>query len=553
MSAATTLTSGGTTVGQPAAPDRDGTETRKPWMISAAADCFLILLTPLIAAPAVLLLSSEQVGVKAATISLIVAAFFALGHHLPGLLRAYGDRELFQRFKWRFILAPPLILLAYFPLYDFHFDLYRLIILVWATWHGLMQVYGFVRIYDARFGSTSRATANWDWMLCLCGFVTPRLWKPEQVSHTLDHWYAAGGPFISQATLNLIRSVALAACVVVILGYTINYIVQLYRGPRPNPLKLVMLASGIGTWWFAMCFVDELILGIALFDICHDVQYNAIVWTYNRRLASLSSSLSGFMKFLFRRGAVILYVGLITAYGALGLVAPLVADGTVSRFFYGLIFTSTILHYYYDGFIWKVRDKTNQLNLGLRQSSSLQTTALNAVGTYAHALKWSPAIVILGLLFASDAVDPPLTTEQKQKIEHSYANTLVGKPTLPSKKDELSWLYSRFEAAQAIADTVPEAPGAQLKAAVLLANFGRNDEAVDRLESILRQSPDYRDAHVALGDIHFYRGNLEQAAEHYGFAMSQSANDMERSAMQRKLGEIELSRQDFAAAKNKTQ
>ncbi len=173
------------------------------------ADCFLILLTPLIAAPAVLFLSSARVGVTAATISLIVAAFFALGHHLPGLIRAYGDQELFQRFKWRFIMAPPLVFLAYFPLYNYHFDLYRLIILVWATWHGLMQVYGFVRIYDAKFGSTSRATANWDWMVCLCGFVTPRLLKPEQVSHTLGHWYSSGGPVIPPWVLNAVHAEAL--------------------------------------------------------------------------------------------------------------------------------------------------------------------------------------------------------------------------------------------------------------------------------------------------------------------------------------------------------
>ncbi len=160
----------------------------------------------------------------------------------------------------------------------------------------------------------------------------------------------------------------MAICVVVLIGFSVNYVIQSYRGPKPNPLKLMMLVSGIGTWWFAMCFVDELILGIALFDICHDVQYNAIVWMYNRRLVTSNSRLSGFMKYLFRRGAILLYLGLITAYGAVGLVAPLVADGTVSRFFYGVIFTSTILHYYYDGFIWKVRDRINQANLGLDQA-----------------------------------------------------------------------------------------------------------------------------------------------------------------------------------------
>ena len=85
----------------------------------------------------------------------------------------------------------------------------------------------------------------------------------------------------------------------------------------------------------------------------------------------------------------------------------------------------------------------------------------------------------------------------------------------------------------------------------MLANFGRNDEAVDRLEGLLRQHPNYRDAHIALGDIHFYRENFDQASDCYGSALTQSRTGQERSAMRLKLGEIDLSREDYAAAKIK--
>ena len=49
---------------------------------------------------------------SAEDIYLFVAAFGAMGHHLPGMIRAYGDRALFQRFRWRFICAP--IFLSWF-------------------------------------------------------------------------------------------------------------------------------------------------------------------------------------------------------------------------------------------------------------------------------------------------------------------------------------------------------------------------------------------------------------------------------------------------------
>ncbi|TWU14569.1 Tetratricopeptide repeat protein [Symmachiella macrocystis] len=530
-------------------PDAVPTDSARRWMINWRVDSLLILLTPLIAVPAVFLLSSSTVGVDAATISLIVTAFFATGHHLPGMIRAYGDRDLFQRFKLRFILAPPLVFLAYFPLYNYHFDLYRLIILVWATWHGFMQLYGFVRIYDAKVGSTAKATANWDWLVCLCGFATARLMRPEQVSNTLGHWYSAGGPLIPPTLLTTVRWGALAICVAVLIGFTVNYIVQWRRGPKPNPLKVVMLISGIGTWWIAMCFVDELILGIALFDICHDVQYLAIVWLYNCRSVNANPKLNRFMRYVFRRGMVLLYLGLITAYGTIGYIAPLVKDGTISSIVYSVLFTSTILHYYYDGFIWKVREKTNQANLGLAQGAVMPRSQWFSGIRSSHALKWAPAIVVLGLLFLSDLIDPPLTTAQKDKMDKSYAQTVVGKPIRLEKPEEISWLNEKFQSAQDIAATVPDDRRAQLRASILLANFGRNNEAANRLEELLKQHPDYFDAHTILAEIHLYQGNLEQASDRFQTALSLAKTGKERSAINLRLGEIDLHKKDFAAAK----
>ncbi|MEZ6144745.1 MAG: hypothetical protein R3B91_04780 [Planctomycetaceae bacterium] len=126
---------------------------------------------------------------------------------------------------------------------------------------------------------------------------------------TLGHWYSAGLPVIPYSVVNGIRWATVVVCVVVFVRFTINYLLQLYRGPKPNPLKLLMLVSGIGTWWFAMYYVEELILGVALFDICHDVQYLAIVWLYNNRRVSSNAPMNGFMRYVFRRGMVLLHLG----------------------------------------------------------------------------------------------------------------------------------------------------------------------------------------------------------------------------------------------------
>ena len=242
----------------------------------------------------------------------------------------------------------------------------------------------------------------------------------------------------------------------VLIGFAINYGMQYYCGPRPSPLKLMMLVSGIGIWWFAMLCVDNLILGIALFDICHDVQYLAIVWLYNSRRVRANPELGGFMKYVFRRGMVLLYLGLITAYGAIALVAPLVLDGTVRSIAYGILFTSTILHYYYDGFIWKVREPANQAGLGLSQNAASSRVRPMKSGAFLHFLKCGPWLIALGLMFATDFVDPSLTTTEKENLDQLYSETLMGKSVLPSGGKERSWLYAQFERAQNIAVVVPD-------------------------------------------------------------------------------------------------
>ena len=84
--------------------------------------------------------------------SAVVDIALAVGHHLPGFIRTYGDADLFRRYRVRFILAPILVFgcSLWFAKHDLHGVL--LLSLVWAIWHGMMQHYGFMRIYDAKIG-----------------------------------------------------------------------------------------------------------------------------------------------------------------------------------------------------------------------------------------------------------------------------------------------------------------------------------------------------------------------------------------------------------------
>ena len=310
----------------PAAP-APTTAGRKPgfWILDSWRDLILYVCTPLLLLP---IFIAAQGLWSAEDIYLFVAAFGAMGHHLPGMIRAYGDRALFQRFRWRFICAPIFLVVvsAAFSLWDLKGIV--LVAFIWGVWHGMMQTYGFCRIYDAKVGSFAGVTRRLDFALCGIWFATAVLLSPQRMTDTLETYYSAGGPFIPPALLRAGQQGLLALALLVAAVFLANFMLMWSRGKRPGPVKLVLLVTSISFWWYCNNIVASVLVGVALFEVFHDVQYLSLVWIYNRKRVETDRSIGGFMRFVFRRsGALVgLYIGLIFAYGALGYTSRVSAS-----------------------------------------------------------------------------------------------------------------------------------------------------------------------------------------------------------------------------------
>src|ERR671934_270815 len=365
------------------------TAARKPgfWILDSWRDLILYVCTPLLLVP---IFVAAQGLWSAEDIYLFVAAFGAMGHHLPGMIRAYGDRALFQRFRWRFICAPIFLVLvcAAFSLWDLKGIV--LVAFIWGVWHGMMQTYGFCRIYDAKVGSFAELTRRLDFALCGIWFATAVLLSPQRMTDTLETYYSAGGPFIPPELLRTAQQGLLAVALAVSGLFLANYVWAWVRGHRPSPVKLVLLVTSISFWWYCNNIVASVLVGVALFEVFHDVQYLSLVWIYNRKRVESDNSIGGFMRFVFRRsGSLVgLYVGLIFAYGALGYFKSSIGVETIKRILTGVVTASALLHFYYDGFIWKVREKSTRQSLGIAGGTA-DVAAKGFLPSWAlHGVKW---------------------------------------------------------------------------------------------------------------------------------------------------------------------
>ena len=249
------------------------------WILDSWRDLILYVGTPVLLIP---LFGLAQMRWSAQDIYIFVAAFGAMGHHLPGMIRAYGDRALFERFRWRFIFAPIFLLLVCIAFTWWDLKGLVLIVFFWGVWHGMMQTYGFCRIYDAKTGSFAALTRRLDFATCAIWFAAAVLLSSSRMTDTLKTYYASGGPYIEPWLFQAAQHCILGAAIIVSVLFLLNFGRMWVRGSHPNPVKLALLVTSISFWWFCNNGVTNILAGIALFEVFHDVQYLSLVWIYNR-------------------------------------------------------------------------------------------------------------------------------------------------------------------------------------------------------------------------------------------------------------------------------
>ncbi len=475
----------------PAAP----AVARKPslWILDSWRDLVLYVCTPLLIVPIFVV---AQARWSAEDIYLFVAAFGAMGHHLPGMIRAYGDRALFQRFKWRFVFAPIFLIVVCVMFFLWDLKGIVLIAFIWGVWHGMMQTYGFSRIYDAKVGSFAALTRRLDFALCGIWFATAVLLSSQRMTDTLEIYYSAGGPFIPPGLLRAAQQGLFALAIAVSGLFLANFIRMWISGKRPNPIKLVLLITSVAFWWYCNNIVASVLVGIALFEVFHDVQYLSLVWIYNRKRVETDSSIGGFMRFVFRRsGSLVgLYVGLIFAYGALGYFKSSIGIETIKRMLTGVVTASALLHFYYDGFIWKVREKSTRQSLGIGGGTADVSTTGFLPSWAWHGAKWVAVFIIpLGALWFTEVRAP---------------------------RDKLERLAS-------IVADLPGGARAHVNYATALQEAGRLDEAAEEFSTALRLNPGSAKAHVNLAGVLVGKGKLEEAQTHFEAALRIEPNNAE--------------------------
>jgi Tfp pilus assembly protein PilF len=452
------------------------------WILDRWRDLFFFVGTPVVLIP---IFAAAQARWSAQDIFLFVGAFGAMGHHLPGMIRAYGDRALFDRFKMRFVVTPLVLLAVCIWSSLYNIQAIQLVALVWGIWHGMMQTYGFCRIYDAKASASAAARARADLALCFGWFLAAVLLSPMRSRTLLDLYYESGGIVIPAAVVTVIRTAVLIALGLVTMAFFSRQWRDWRSGRGMSPVKMALLVSSIAFWWYCNNGVQNILVGVALFEVFHDVQYLAIVWIYNRRRVEKDETIGGFMRFVFRRSGSLIgvYVGLVLAYGSIALTTSGVSAEWIRHGLIGVVTASALLHFYYDGFIWKVRETQTRSMLGIDSSGlAAKPVSQSWPSWFGHSLRWAALVIPFGILCTAQ---------------------LVGR-VVPS-----------IERTAKVAEVLPQDAQAQLNYGKALHEAGRVEEAMGRYEFAISRNPSLAEAEFYLGLAWNDLEEWDRAATHY--------------------------------------
>jgi tetratricopeptide (TPR) repeat protein len=539
----------------------------RTWIVSPGWDLAYLVLTPLLIVPAVLLASEHWLQPE--QIYLAVISFASLGHHLPGFMRAYGDHDLFVRFRWRFLLAPPLALglaLVFTPptplkqalsLPWTHLHGLELILLVWGTWHGLMQTYGFMRIYDLRRGANDPHAGRLDHALCLAIFTAGVVLSDTRMFGVAGAMWQAGLPLFGPEWLTGVRWVVGGAGAIVAATYAAHLLARWRRGQQVNYVKLLL--AGVTGWFYWYCgrLSTNLLIGVAMFEIYHAVQYNAIVWIYNRRLFERAGERFGPLGFMFRDRLTMLgvYLAAIGAYSSIRFFTAHAGDRIFSgelheahQWLIALFVASSLLHFYYDGFIWKVSQPKTRENLV--DEALAVSTGERLVPGFVHAGKWALLLAIAAALALSERSYRDPDVAARQAAERAALARLT--PNVPESQMLGSQLAlaagnapQAAELARKAAAQRPASHEAQAELAWALMAMGDDAAALPPLERAIALQPDRWDYRCDLGEVYEALDEPDRAIQEFRTAVKLAPQEVEP---RQRLANLLLRQDDAASA-----
>ncbi|MDF1664460.1 MAG: hypothetical protein P1V97_22035 [Planctomycetota bacterium] len=284
---------------------------------------------------------------------------FTAAHIFIVFFRSHGNQTVFRSHPYRFTIIP-IVLFSAMLFSTWVFLITAVVAVWWDVYHSGMQTFGLGRIYDARAGNDPLVGRRLDMMLNTVLYLGPVLAGVSFYSH-LQHFEIfseVNSVFFTELPLDLviggkdeiIRTFVFIIGIPFIVLYLFAYRRLSLNGYNVSWQKVTLFAitgfCSVFTWGFNS-------FGQAFFimNFFHALQYFAIVWMSEKKTMSELFRLDEAGKYRIR--TLFLFLLIAFSYGMFKAALPKDAP----RYLLAFALVCSIMHFWWDGFIWSVRKK----------------------------------------------------------------------------------------------------------------------------------------------------------------------------------------------------
>lgn len=344
----------------------------QPWIGKPAVDIVFILLPPFASLLFILLFpalfrdtSDMSVGGWVALVLLVDVA-----HVYSTLYRTYFDPQALQLQRSLLWAIPFISFVVGVLVYSISDHLFWRILAYTAVFHFVRQQYGFMRVYSRKEVASPLASAI-DKITIYYATLYPLLYWHLSGPRNFN-WFVEKDFIFVSATFLL--PVLTALYVLVIAAYLVKEIVAFRRARMVNAPKMAIIVGTLLSWYFGIVYYNGDMAFTLLNVVSHGVPYMAMVWIYGRKHYTQPGKGSRFLKLVFSRYGVWLFIVIlfVLAFVEEGLwdlalwkehpsvfgtdrLIQLTLSGPVLSIVVPLLAVPQVTHYILDGFIWKIR------------------------------------------------------------------------------------------------------------------------------------------------------------------------------------------------------
>jgi hypothetical protein len=334
-----------------------------PYIVAPLYDWALFLLPPQIALWLGVMISGSDFSNASFNLFGIETTAAELGigvlihaHLFAVVFRSHGNRDIYKLYRMRFVAVPLLLYAAIVSSVWFAVSA-TVLATFWDVWHSGAQTFGFGRIYDRNAGVTDDKARRLDYWLNQLLYAGPILAGATMIDHvdSFESFEAVGSAFFTSIPAYAEGNQRYMAWAVIgggtlFLAYYLFAQIRLHRqGHSASPLKWFLFVSTGGCSIYSWGFNSW---GEAFFimNLFHAVQYLALVWASEKKRMAALMRVSR-----FRSAKALTFIGFVAVVSAYGFFAQAIS-GKVTLL-WSMTLVVSLMHFWYDGFVWSVRKK----------------------------------------------------------------------------------------------------------------------------------------------------------------------------------------------------